>query len=521
MISGKTIAKGAFIVMMATLLSRFFGFIREMVVARYFGLTGMTDAYLVAYTVPSGVAMAVSAALSAGFIPVISNYIVNKDRENAIKVTNSLFNLFFIVLLFVVVIAMGLAPFLVRILAPGFQGDSVVLTTNLIRIMFPALIFVGLVGLASGYLNSYQHFLVPASGPMVTSIIIIISVMLFSSTMGIKGLALGTMIGLTGQFFIQIPVMYHNGYRYRFDISLRHPGVVRSLKLMVPVLIASLAPPLLLLVERGLASTLRTGSISALNYAFRLMQLPQGLFVMAVSVPLFPALSSLAAQKEYEKLKQIINKGIIILAAVMIPASAGLIALDQPIVRLLFERGAFEAKDTVTTAYALAFYSLALLPLALRDIFRRGFYAVQDALTPVIITVGALILNVISDFVLVKFMGVGGLALGAALSTFGEALILYLLLNKKLNGLPWKSFAIILFKLLVAAVVMGITANKLGLFIESHMDISKTLIRIVQVGISMLGGIFVYLVCLVVLKVEVVKDLFQVGQGLKHKLLRK
>lgn len=520
MISGKSIAKGAAVVMMATLMSRMFGFVREMVIARQFGMTGDTDAYLVAFSVPSGIAMALAAALSAGFIPVLNGYLVKEAKEDAIKITNSLFNLFFLILLFLVIGMVNFAPAIVKLLAPGFNEQAVQLTTQLVVIMFPALIFVSLMGLAQGYLNSYQHFLFPASGPMITSLIIILSVVLLGPSLGIIGLAVGTLLGYAGQFFLQVPAMYRKGYRYRFDLVLKHPGVTGSLKLMLPVLIASLAPPLLLLVERGLASSLTEGSISALNYAFRLMQLPQGLFVMAVAVPLFPALSSLAAQREYDKLKNTVNKGIIALAVIMIPASAGLIALDEPIVRLLFQRGAFEAKDTAVTAYALTFYALALLPLALRDIFRRSFYALKDTLTPVAITLSAFVLNVLLDFIFVKLMGIAGLALGAAISSFAEAIILFVILNRKLEGFPWKGFLITIIKVLAAAAVMGVAAYGISSFIGSYLDIGSTIFRMVQVAVAVACGIVIYIAVLFMLKVEAINELYQMLKGILMKFGR-
>lgn len=520
MISGKSIAKGALIVMAATLLSRMFGFIRDVVIAQYFGATGATDAYQATYPVLSGLGMAVAAAVSAGFIPVLNNYLVSDDRENASKVANTLLNLLFLVLLLIVAVGLfGLsAPDLVEIFAPGFKGESVQMTAGLIRILFPSLIFVSVMGIASGFLNSRQHFLFPALGPIVTSLCIIGSAVFLDESLGIQRLALGTVVGFALQFLIQLPVMYKKGFRYRFDLALFHPGVVKVLKLMLPVLVASMAPPLILLVERRLASGLDTGSISALTYAFRLMQLPQGLFVMAVSVPLFPALASLAAQKDFERLKQTMVKGIGVLSAVMIPATAGLIALDEPIVRLLFERGAFEAKDTVPTAYALAFYSLALAPLAIRDIFRRGFYSLQDTVTTVKVTIFGFVLNVILDFILIKVMGIGGLALGSAISVTAEVLVLYFLLGNKLQGLPVRKYLINLGKLIMASVIMGFAAYFLSEFIGARMNVATNLARLVQVGGSICFGLAVYLAAIILLRVEIVRDATDIIKGLYRKV---
>ena len=518
MISGKTIAKGAVVIMAATLLSRVFGFIRDVVIAQYFGRTGATDAYQATYPVIAGIGMAVAASVSAGFIPVINKYLVSEDRENTSVIVNTLLNFLFLILLLIVAVLFAVpGSDLVKVFAPGFEGESVQLTADLIRIMVPSLIFISIMGLATGFLNSYQHFLFPALGPIITSIFIIGSVVAIDSSLGIKRLAIGTMAGFAFQFIVQLPVMYRKGFRYRFELSVLHPGVTRVFKLMIPVLIASLAPPLILLVERRLASELDTGSISALTYAFRIMQFPQGLFVMAVTAPLFPVLSSLAAQKDYEKLKDTMIKGIGVLAVVMIPASAGLIALDIPIVRLLFERGAFKPEDTIPTAYALAFYSLALTPLAIRDVFRRGFYSLQDTLTPVKVTVFSFIINVALDAALVKIMGIGGLALGTAVAVLIEVAVLYHFLSNKLNGISLKPFFATMFKILFASIAMGLSAWFLSNIIGSKMDLSGSVARLVQVGASMVIGLAVYLTAVIILKVDVVQD----ALGMIKSLLKK
>lgn len=519
MISGKTIVKGAVVIMAATLLSRIFGFIRDVVIAQYFGVTEATDAYQATYPVIAGIGMAVAASVSAGFIPVINKYLVSDDRKTTSLVVNTLLNFLFLILLLVVLAGLFAVPGsdLVKIFAPGFEGESVQLTGDLIRIMLPSLIFVSLMGVASGFLNSYQHFLFPALGPIITSVFIIGSVVAIDPSLGIKRLAIGTMAGFAFQFIIQLPAMYRKGFRYRFELSILHPGVTRVFKLMIPVLIASLAPPLILLVERRLASGLDIGSISALTYAFRIMQLPQGLFVMAVAAPLFPALSSLAAQKDFEKLKETMLKGIGVLAVVMIPASAGLIALDIPIVRLLFERGAFKPEDTVPTAYALAFYSLALTPLAIRDIFRRGFYSLQDTMTPVKITVFSFIINVALDMVLVKIMGIGGLALGTAIAVLVEVAVLYHFLSNKLNGISLKPLFTTMFKIITASTAMGLAAWFLSNIIGSKMDLSGGMARLVQVGASVALGLAVYLAAVILLKVDVVQDAFRMIKSFLRK----
>jgi len=289
---------------------------------------------------------------------------------------------------------------------------------------------------------------------------------------------------------------------------------------MVPVLAASMAPPLILIVERGLASELGTGSISALNYAFRLMQLPLGLFLMAVSVPIFPALSSFAAQKDLVRLKETLVKGVNVLALIMIPAAAGLIALSVPIVRLLFERGAFEAADTIPTAYALSVYALALLPFAVRDIFRRGFYSMQDTITPVAVTVGGFLINVALDLLLVRIIGLGGLALGAVLTALAEAAALFFLLDRKLAGLPGRSLLVLFLKLGAASLIMGVSTYYVGTLAGSAINLAAGTGRVLQVGLSVGFGFLVYLGAVTAFKVEEVGEAYGLLKGLLRKVAK-
>lgn len=501
MSGGSKIIRAAFIVMAATLVGRVMGFIREMVIAEAFGASMETDAILVAFTIPSMAAMALAGTFNSAFIPVFSSYLDREDRESAHRMASSLINLLALVFVVMIIVALLFAPQLAGVLAHGFKPRALTLTAELMRVIFPGLIFIGLAGLAGGILNSYRHFLVPALGPMVTSVAIIAAIKLLAPELGIMSYAIGIVAGYGGQFLVQLPAMSRQGFRYRPVVDLSHPGVRRTLLLMVPILVGAVISQVIILVERRLGSYLVSGSISHLNYASRIFQLPWALFGTAITVPLFPALSAQAARGEFGELKQTLTRGVNTFALALIPAAVGLIILREPIVRLLFERGEFNAQDTVPTALALALYAFGLFPFAAKDILNRAFYALQDTLTPVILTAVSVAVNIALDVMLIRILGVGGLALGAALATIFNMALLYGFLSRKLAGIALGETLRTVGKVLVAALIMAPVTYFTGNWIDAVVATGTRTGQLIQIGAAGAAGLAVYIVMVMLLRV--------------------
>lgn len=509
----KSIAQAAVVVMLATLLSRLFGFVRNTVIAGRFGATLQTDAYMMAFTIPSMVAMALAAAFNAAFVPVFNKYLADEQEKDSRVMASTIINITIVFFLVLIGLALVYAPALVRLMAPGFNAEAARLTVIMIRVIFPGLLFIGLMGLVSGILNSYRHFLVPALGPMVTSIIIVITIYLLAPQYGIISVAIGTLLGYAGQFAVQIPVMARKGFRYRPVINLSHPGVRRTFKLMGPVILAAVLGQVVIFVERRLGSHLISGSISALSFAFQVAQLPQALFVTAVSVPLFPALAGYAAKGELVEVRETLVKGISFFALLLIPVIAGLIVLKEPLIRLLFQRGAFDAQATEMTAALLGIYALALFPLALRDILTKGFYAMHDTVTPVAVTACTVTVNIILDIILVRYIGAAGIALGSVISVLINAGCLYFLLGRKLHGLAWGQVLWLLAKVLAASAVMAVAVYVTSSTLAGWFDLLTATGRILQVGIAALVGFLIYLMMIILLRVKEWQALLTVLQG--------
>lgn len=501
MSGGSKIIRAAFVVMAATLVGRVVGFVREMVIADAFGASMETDAILVAFTIPSMAAMALAGTFNSAFIPVFSSYLEREDRDAANRMASSMINLIALIFIVVIFAALLFTPQLAGVLARGFGPGALVLTEKLMRVIFPGLIFIGLAGLAGGILNSYRHFIAPALGPMVTSAAIIIAIKILAPEMGIISYAIGITAGYGGQFLVQLPAMARRGFRYRPVLDLNHPGVRRTLLLMLPVLVGAIISQAIILVERRLGSYLVSGSISHLNYASRIFQLPWALFGTAITVPLFPALSAQAARGEFGEMKQTLTRGINTFALALIPAAVALVVLREPVVRLLFERGEFNAQDTVPTALALALYAVGLFPFAAKDILNRAFYALQDTLTPVILTAVSVAVNIALDVALVRAVGVGGLALGASLATVLNMALLYGFLSRKLGGLAIMESLTTFGKVLAAGLVMALVTYFAGDWVGAAVDTGKRTGQILQIGAAGIAGLAVYIGTIILLRV--------------------
>jgi putative peptidoglycan lipid II flippase len=377
------VARAAGIMMTGIFVSRVLGFVRERAVAQVFGRTGQTDAFFAAFAIPDLMYyILVGGALGAAFIPVFTGYLARGEEQEGWYVASTFINLTVILLVSFTLFGMFFAPVLAPLVAYGFEGEQLELLIYLMRIMFPAVLFTALSGLAIGVLNSYQYFLTPALGPILYNLLIILGAYLLGPRFGITGMAIGVVFGAMANFFVQLPAVIKRNGGYQGIIDLRHPGMKKMGSLMVPALIGLSIAQINLIISQNLASGL-SGGITALRLANRLMQFPLGVFAMGISTALFPEMTRLAARGELTQLKQGFSLGLRTVFLVTIPSGVGLLALGTPIVRLLFESGQFTSQDTRATAFALLFYSFGLASQSGIQLTTKTFYSLQDTRTPV------------------------------------------------------------------------------------------------------------------------------------------
>ena len=447
----------------ATLLSRIFGFIRDMIVAQFFGAGMATDAFFVAFRIPNLLRRLVGeGALTASFIPVYTEYLTQRPPEDARDFVRATFSVLAVFLFILTGLGILLAPWIVKVMAYGFSQDpeKLGLTVLLTRLMFPYIFFIGLVALAMGVLNSWKHFLAPALAPVLLNLAIILCVLVFYRFFSepILTLALGVLLGGIAQLVFQWPFLRRKGVSWGFRFEPSHPGVKRIAVLMAPSVLGLGVTQLNVLVNTFLASYLPEGSISYLYYADRLLEFPMGIFAIAVATAVLPVLAEQAAKHDWEKLRETLAFALRLVFFVTLPAMIGLIVLRQPILNLLFQRGAFTAHSAEMTAQALLYYSLGLAGFAGVRIIVPAFYSLQDTRTPVKVAFAALVANALLGALLMHPLKHGGLALATSLAAGLNFSLLVFFLRKKMGKIGLGKITRSFFKSLGASLIMGAVA---------------------------------------------------------------
>jgi putative peptidoglycan lipid II flippase len=457
------IARAAGVMSAATFISRILGFARDMIFALYFGATGTSDTFFAAFRIPNLLReLFAEGSMSAAFIPVLTEYRQKQGEEEAQKLVKITFS--FIVTIVGIVCLLGIifAPEIVTVIAPGFikYPDKFSLTVLLTRIMFPFLLFVSLAALAMGALNTRKVFFIPALAPAMLNITLIVVIVFFASITRrpIEIAAVGVLIGGFMQFLFQLPSFFKNGYRLGFSPYFRHPGLRRMAILLVPATLALAVNQINILVANILASYLPSGSITYLYYSMRLIQFPIGIFGVAMGMAVLPALSEHAVRGDIEHLREDFSFALRTLFFISVPAMAALIALRQPVVNLLFQRGSFDYAATRGTSEALLFYSFGIWSIVGNRVITSSFYAMQDTKTPVKIATVGMLSNILLSLILMGPLKHAGLALANALASWVNFSLLSYFLRKKLKRIDARKILRSFIKILTASVVMGLSA---------------------------------------------------------------
>jgi putative peptidoglycan lipid II flippase len=437
----RAVARAAAVVSGATLASRVLGFVRDLVIARSFGAGVGTDAFFVAFRVPNLLRRVVAeGALSAAFIPVFTEYATTRPRAETRAMLRAVTGLMTLLLGALAVLGVLAAPWIIRVMAPGFFANPAVgeLAVRLTRLMFPYIFIVGLSAVAMGILNAHRHFLLPALSPVALNVGMIAGALLLAPQLPepLTGLALGVLLGGIGQLLLQAPAIGARGLLAPPALALRHPAVRRVLALMAPVVVGQSASHIGTVVNTIIASFLAGGSVSYLYYADRLVEFPLGVFGVAIATAVLPTLSEQAARRDRRALRETLSFALRLTAFVSLPAAVGLFVLREPIVRVLYERGRFGPAETAGTAAAVAMYALGVAGLTATKVAVQAFFALGDTRTTVKVSIGAMALNCTIAAALAGPLGHAGLALATSASATVNALVLAILLRRRLPGPP-------------------------------------------------------------------------------------
>ncbi|HDQ22638.1 MAG TPA: murein biosynthesis integral membrane protein MurJ [Candidatus Uhrbacteria bacterium] len=523
----RTITSAAIIIGAASLASRFLGIIRDRILAGEFGAGDILDTYYAAFRIPDLVFnLLVLGALSAGFIPIFTHYL-QLDKQKAWRLANQIINILLISLFVICGILFVFAPWLMKLITPGFGPEKMKLAIDLTRIMFLSPILLGLSSVFGGILQSFKRFLVYSLAPILYNIGIIIGALVFVKFWGIYGLAWGVVLGAFLHLLIQIPTSIYLGFRYQWILDFKSQGLKKIFKIMVPRTLTLGITQVNFIVITIIASTLAAGSLAVFNLANNLQLFPVGIFGISFAIAAFPSLSALALKENKKEFIHSFSNTTRQILFFIIPASALLLVLRAQIVRVILGTGNFTWENTILTMECLAMFSFSLFAQSLIPLLLRGFYAFQKAVTPFVIGVFTIAANIILSLILTKpfhlfgyyfDLGVIGLALAFTLANIFYFIVLWLFLRLMAGNLDEIRIIWSVLKISVATLVMAIVTQFMKFGIEPYFG-TQTFVGIFLQGfIAGMAGIAVFIVVGLALRSQ---EMHTFINSIKRKLFRK
>src|SRR5581483_1064537 len=530
----KSIARSAGVVSIAVMGSRVLGLVRDQIFAMFFGAGFANDAFIIAFRIPNLLRdLFAEGALSAAFVTTFSQTLTKKGEQEAWRLANLVNNGLILVLSIVVILGIIFAPEVVNLLMAKSQAandpvkaaQTFQLAVTMTRIMFPFLLMVSLAAVAMGVLNTKEHFGVPASASTLFNVGSIFGGLFFSyllapdyisaiihnqkpdaqgAARAIVGMAIGTMIGGLMQWLIQVPSLRSVGYRWQPILSFRDEGVRQVMRLMAPAIIGSAAVQINTTVNTAFASSLGEGPVSWLQYAFRLIQFPIGVFGVAISTATLPVTSRAAALEDLGEFRRTIASALRLTLLLTVPSAVGLAVLSRPIIGMIYQRRQFTAADTDQVAAALVYYAFGLTAYSAIKVLAPAFYALRDTRIPMLASVLSIITNGVVAWLAVRQFGIGhrGLALSVSAVAVVNCALLFFFLRRKLNGIEGRGLAIAFGKVLLASAVMGAVCWFLSDQITRLLSAGSLFARLVNVGVSVAVGVLVFVVTARLLGVE-------------------
>ncbi len=547
----KSVAKSAGIVSIAVMFSRVLGLVREMIFANFFGAGFLTDAFQVAFRIPNVLRdLFAEGALSAAFVKVFTDYQILKSEEEAWKLASLVLNCLVVVLSGITILGIIFSPQIVGLIADGFSPEKAALATTMTRIMFPYILFVAMAALAMGVLNTKGNFGVPASSSTVFNIVSIFLGLAFAywlsggewitpgkneiatdkAQWAVIGMSIGTLFAGASQFVMQVPSLLKLGFRFSPVLNFADEGVKKVARLMAPAILGTSAVQINVMVNTFFVSQI-DGGVSWLGYAFRLMQFPIGVFGVAIGTASIPVLSRLASKRSFGEFRDTLSSSIKLVFLLTLPSACGLVVLGEPIIRLIYARGAFKESDVPMTAYALAAYAIGLTGYAAIKILSPAFYALDDAKTPMIIALASIAVNAVACYFFMELFSNYGVTtqypngyahVGVALATSCVALVnffaLALMMKKRINRINGGDIFASFVKIAIASAIMSVVCWFSYKYLTNLFADKTFFIKLIEAFVPIiLGGI----TFLIVAKLVGVSELNQFINMFNKKVLKK
>lgn len=483
--------------MVISLLSRVLGFAREILLSYYYGASNISDAYFIAMTIPVVIFSFIGTSISTGFIPMF-NKVENEQGETAsLKFTNGLITILFLVCTVIFIFLELFTEPVVKIFASGFQVETLLLATQFTRITVLGIYFIGVIYILTGYLQIKNKFMIPALMGFIYNVIIISSIYM-GAKINLILLSLGVVIAGLFQVIFLLVFAIKEGFRLKPNVDFNNRYIKNFVIIALPLIFGMSISEINVLIDKTLASRIAVGGISALNYADRLNSFILSTVAMSISVVVYPYLSKVITEKRVDEFKKVIAQAMVSVSILLIPATIGSVLFSKELIRILFTRGAFDLNALNLTSAALLFYSMGMVGMGLREILSKVFYAMQDTKTPVINAAIGMIINIILNLILSRYLGIGGLALATSISATVTMSLLMISLRKKIGSFGLRETGRTLLKILIASLIMGFISKLSYNYLALQAPLTLALC------LSIIIGVAIYLGLIVFMKIEIV-----------------
>lgn len=503
--------KTALIIMGITIFAKILGFSRDLLLSYFYGATNISDVYLIALTIPTGIFSFIGTGLSTGYIPMYSKIEKKYGLNEAERFTSNLINILIVLSSAIAILGFIFTPQLIHIFASGFKGETLRLAIQFTRISIFGICLTSIIFIQTGFLQMKGNYIIPALISIPLNICIILSIIISSRT-NIILLPIGSVIATAAQVLFIVLFAKKHGYRHKLLFNFRDEHIKSMLYIILPVMLGVSVNQVNTLVDRTLASQIVEGGISALNYSAKLNGFIQGIFVISVTTVMFPTITKMVTNKNMDGLKKSLSEVISGVNLLIVPTTIGAMIFAKPIVTILFGRGAFNEQAIQMTATGLFYYSVGMIGFGLREVLSKTFYSMQDTKTPMINAAIGLALNIVLNLILSRYMGIGGLALATSIAAIFTTTLLFINLRKKIGLIGIRSLTTSFVKILCAALIMGLISK--ASFNYLTLIAGQNISLIISIGI----GAIVYFVGIYLMRIEDVEILIT---ALKGKLKRK
>ena len=512
------VLKSSMIVMLFVIIGKVLAIIRDSLMFSKFGTTHSADIYVWCFGVVF-LFTSLGYGLSTTIIPILTDYIETKELNDRNSFVNNVTNTSMLFTVIVTGIGILSSYYIVYFFANNLSNDPIIFnqTVKILRIMFLSVLFLTLQGVVAGALQAHKEFSIPAAMAAAANLIYIIYLSLFVDKFGLTGFAITTVLAFFVQFVINVPKFKKLGYKYKLEMDFKNKDLKKLFLLMIPIIISTATMQFNLFINRSFAMSLYEGATSILECANKVTLLTYEVFAVAVSMIIYPILSTFIVQNNHEEYKKSLVKSINIINLVMIPAALAIVILREPLISVLYLRGKFALRDVKLVSEALVFYSPTMIAYGVRDVLNRAFYSAKDTKTPMVYSIVGVVINIIFSAILYRYMSVPGLTLSSSISSVVITLMLFVKMNKKFKGINFKAMLKTLAKISISSIIMGIAIYLIKKMIIINVT-SHFTINLMILLVSVIVGSILYFVLTYILKIE---ECIYLWKTIKNKITRK